>query len=279
VVPAVFGALLLLAGSRGSSDAGSERVHAAQLASPSPLFAERSAVPTTTGPPVATEAGEPTIDPAETTTVVAVVDAAAETQEAAQQKVSTGPAAGATSVAVAEAGTSGPTSGPTTTTAAATTAPATAARGADPTTTTMASTTTTTPTTVAVPAGPSRLPSVEAELLPLTNADRTAQGLGALTRNACMDTVASGYAKLMAGSGVMAHNPAAGPDVTACRPGASWGDNVGTTGPCSAKLLEEAWMASPSHRHNILTGSFQQVGFGAWADANGSCWVQVLFSS
>jgi len=115
--------------------------------------------------------------------------------------------------------------------------------------------------------------------VPLTNRDRGREGLGPLTRNACLDAIASGYAEKMARSGVLAHNPGAGPAVTGCRPNASWGDNVGTAAPCDTALLEERWMASPSHRRNILTGAFQLIGVGAWTDAQGGCWVQVLFSS
>ena len=142
----------------------------------------------------------------------------------------------------------------------------------------------TTTTTVAAalppaPAGPVRTPSIEAEIVPLTNRDRSAQGLGALSRDGCLDGVASGYAREMARTSVLAHNPDAGNGVAGCRPGATWGDNVGTAAPCSAALLEERWMASPSHRRNILTGAFRYMGIGAWTDTAGSCWVQVLFSS
>lgn len=155
---------------------------------------------------------------------------------------------------------------------------------APPSTTTTAaapaSTTTTTATTTApARSGPVRSPGVESEVVPLTNQDRTGQGLGSLSRNPCLDGVASGYAEQLARSGVLAHNPGAGAAVTDCRPNAAWGDNVGTATPCSASLLEEKWMASPSHRHNILTPDFQYIGVGAWTDEAGACWVQVLFSS
>ena len=139
-------------------------------------------------------------------------------------------------------------------------------------------TTTTTPPPPA-PSGRARASGVEAEVVPLTNADRTAQGLVALSRSACLDSIASGYAEQMAGSRVMAHNPGAGPAVQGCRPNATWGDNVGTAAPCDTARLEREWMASPSHRRNILTGEFRLIGVGAWTDEQGGCWVQVLFSS
>ena len=83
----------------------------------------------------------------------------------------------------------------------------------------------------------------------------------------------------LANSGVLAHNPGAGPAITDCRPGATWGDNVGTAAPCDVALLEQKWMASAGHRRNILTPAFRLIGVGAWTDAKGACWVQVLFSS
>ena len=128
-------------------------------------------------------------------------------------------------------------------------------------------------------AGPAHVPSVEADMVPLTNQDRNANGLGSLARNACLDGVAAGYAEQMARSGVLAHNPGAGAAVAGCRTDATWGDNVATSAPCDSALMEERFMASPPHRHNILTGAFSYVGVGAWSDAAGGCWVQVLFST
>lgn len=152
-----------------------------------------------------------------------------------------------------------------------------------PTTQAPEATTTTSTTTTTAPApvrtGRARGADVEAEVVPLTNADRTAQGLGTLSRSSCLDSAASGFAEQMARNGVLAHNPGAGPAVLDCRPNATWGDNVGTAAPCDTAFLETQWMASPSHRRNILTGAFQLIGVGAWTDAQGGCWVQVLFSS
>jgi len=163
-----------------------------------------------------------------------------------------------------------PTAGPTST------SPASPTRAAETITTT-----TTSPPPPPPPAtgGYARDRDVEAEVVPLTNQDRSAQGLGALSRNACLDSVASGYAEQMARSGVLAHNSGAGPAIQGCRPNSSWGDNVGTAAPCDVPRLEREWMASPGHRRNILTGAFQHIGVGAWTDEKGGCWVQVLFSS
>lgn len=145
-----------------------------------------------------------------------------------------------------------------------------------------APTTTTTAAPPPVPTttgGRARDPGVEAEVVPLTNQDRRAEGLGALSRNACLDSVASGFAEKMARSGVLAHNPGAGSAIGGCRPNAAWGDNVGTATPCDTPRLEREWMASPGHRRNILDGRFKLIGVGAWTDDQGGCWIQVLFSS
>jgi uncharacterized protein YkwD len=141
------------------------------------------------------------------------------------------------------------------------------------------STTTTTTTTTTTPARSARFPPAEAEVVPLTNADRSAGGLGTLSRNACLDAAASGFAEQMARSGVLAHNPGARAAVNGCRSNATWGDNVGMSSACDTALLEREWMASPGHRRNILTGAFTLLGVGAWTDEKGACWVQVLFSS
>ena len=145
--------------------------------------------------------------------------------------------------------------------------------------TTSTTTTTTAPPAPPAPAGRSPNPSAAAEVVPLTNADRSGAGLGTLSRNGCLDAAASGFAEQMARNGVLAHNSGAGAAVTECRPGATWGDNVGRAVPCDTALLERQWMASPSHRRNILTSAFAFIGVGAWTGDDGTCWVQVLFSS
>ena len=120
---------------------------------------------------------------------------------------------------------------------------------------------------------------IEAQVVPLTNTDRGNAGLGTLSRSGCLDSAASDYAAKLARSGALVHNPDSAAAVRACRPNAAWGDNIGTARPCSASLIEEKWMESPTHRHNILTPEFQYMGVGSWTDQMGNCWIQVLFSS
>jgi uncharacterized protein YkwD len=267
VVPAVLviGTLLVVGRDGGGGTAGTARIRAALGTPPSPLAVDHP-VPTTTPSP-ATSAG----DPVETPTTIAGAGVGAGRDLASLLTTTTGPSPSTVAGGTSAGATTVPAADPTTTAASASSSTSSTSS------TTSTSTTTTAPPPPPVTSG--RLPSVEADMLPLTNNDRTGQGLGTVARNACLDGVAGGYARQMAGNGVLAHNPGAGAAVIGCRPGASWGDNVGTTGPCSAAVLEDAFMASPSHRHNILTPGFTQVGFGVWTDANGSCWMQVLFSS
>ena len=292
VVPAAFGALMLLAGSRGSTDGATQRVRAAGTVSPLHLdgdmgtIAPAALAAPASGAPAGGGAGDAsaTTVPVDSgggpgTPSTTPPGAPGVPATAAGGDVSAGSAGSAPAGAGSDPATTAPRAmtsapadpGPSSTVTTAAVTPTSS------TSTTSTSTTSTTTTTVAPSSG--RLPSVEAALLPLTNRDRAANGLGALTRNSCIDAVASSYAQTMARNQALVHNPADASGVTGCVPNASWGDNIGTASQCDAGVLEDAWMASPTHRHNILTPGFTQVGFGAWTDTDGACWVQVLFSS
>ena len=54
-----------------------------------------------------------------------------------------------------------------------------------------------------------------------------------------------------------------------------WGENVGVTGG-NVSDLEQAFMASTSHRQNILNRSFRHVAIGA-VRVDGVLWVTVFF--
>ncbi|MEA2844134.1 MAG: hypothetical protein QOJ69_1805 [Actinomycetota bacterium] len=153
-------------------------------------------------------------------------------------------------------------------------APATAAQASPPTSAKPAVTETT------QPSGLARQPSVEAEVLSLTNRDRAANGRDALSRDGCMDGKASDWARHMAATKTMSHSGQGGPWVTGCRgASAAWADNVGNGIPCSASEMQGWWMGSPGHRTNLLGAGYVAAGIGVWADATGHCWFQVLFGS
>ncbi len=277
LIPVVMGAAVLIA-SGDQPPAGMSRLEATQT-SPAPVFEAAQQV---VEPPAATgDAGaEATVDtsvvPERPAQVTATIATAVSRPAVADGTPGLTPsAAGSSSVVPGEDAspalrTSPDTSAPGTTVASST---------SSTTSSTSSSTTITTTTTTAPAASRSRNAGAEAEIVPLTNADRVAAGLGALSRNGCLDSVASRFAEQMARSGVLAHNSGAGPAVNGCRAEATWGDNVGMSTACDTATLEREWMASPGHRRNILTGAFTVVGVGVWTDERGACWAQVLFST
>ena len=106
----------------------------------------------------------------------------------------------------------------------------------------------------------------------MTNADRTANGLKALATAADLQSQAQQHAADMARAGVLAHTTNLGSKIS------GWqriGENVGR-GP---KLtdIETAFMASPSHRENILDPAFSQIGVGVVFDGKEYFYVSVLF--
>lgn len=286
LVPAVIAAAVLLS-SGEAPPSGSSRLEV--TGGESPLFPDFPATATSPdeaalggldgafGAAAVDEGASAPVEPAAGGEAGAVdADAGAGTGPAATSAAS--PAERPDPAAGAGGDTRGTGSSPTSTSTTARPAATPAAQERATTTTRPAEVVTTTKP-APVPRGPVRSPGVESQVVPLTNADRSDEGLSPLSRNACLDGVASGYAEQMARSGVMAHNPGAGSAITGCRPGAAWGDNVGYAVPCSASVLEERWIVSPPHRRNILSPAFRHIGVGAWTDESGTCWVQVLFSS
>ena len=278
LLPLVIGAGLLTAAGNNRTT-GMSRLEATQSSvSPlvdDPLVAPRAAEPPAvpagaTAPGVDAPAPEATAESPPTTGVVAI--AAASPVPVAAPAAGTGDA-GASAVVAADA------ASPASATREASSPPTTSTPTTQTTTTSTTTSTTTTTTTTPAPAKRARFPQAEAEVVPLTNADRSAAGLGTLSRNACLDAAASGFAEQMARNGVLAHNSGAGAAVAGCRSNPTWGDNVGMSSACDTALLEREWMASPSHRRNILNEAVTLVGVGAWTDEKGTCWVQVLFSS
>ncbi len=288
LLPVVIGAAVLVAGNDRPAP-GMSRLEATQSVVPAPALepAEAVAAPALAGAePVAAGAETPVAAPSEPAASVSAggpgpapgAGTGAGTGDAGTGDDSSDDAgtgdAGASAIVAGEVASPASGSSPAASvpaSVATTTAPSTSSSTTTPTTTTT--------TTAPAPEPGGRARDAEAEVVPLTNADRAAAGLGALSRNGCLDAAAAGFAEQMARSGVLAHNPGAGGAVNGCRTNATWGDNVGMSTACDIAFLEREWMASPSHRRNILTGAFTLIGVGAWTDDAGTCWVQVLFSS
>ena len=108
------------------------------------------------------------------------------------------------------------------------------------------------------------------------NADRAANGLGPLCGNGQLAGAAQQWANWMAQNASLTHQ-----DLNALigrTPFHTVGENilvapVGT----SASAWEGAWMGSPGHRANILSGAFTSAGAGSAVSADGRVWVCVDF--
>jgi hypothetical protein len=110
------------------------------------------------------------------------------------------------------------------------------------------------------------------DLTSLTNADRTGRGLRPLASVAELQSFAQRRAVEMAKAGRLWHTPNLGSQIS------NWnrlGENVGR-GP---KLtdIEQAFMASASHRENILYPTFTEVGVGVISDGGPYLYVAVIF--
>ena len=99
--------------------------------------------------------------------------------------------------------------------------------------------------------------SDEARLLELTNQVRAANGLSALSINAQVTQVAQRWATTLAERGVLSHNGSLPSQVTGWK---ELGENVGVGG--TADAVHAGFLASPTHRANIVESAFTQVGFG-----------------
>lgn len=103
------------------------------------------------------------------------------------------------------------------------------------------------------------------QLLQLTNEKRQGQGLTPLTLNAQLSTAAAQKASDMFASNYWAHNSPTGktPWDFILSSGYRYtvaGENLAKNFSSSGGVVD-AWMASPSHRDNILKSSYKDVGF------------------
>ena len=135
---------------------------------------------------------------------------------------------------------------------------------------------------VAAPLHPSRAPVVSRvqvggdvwKLFQATNDSREALGLGTLVLNRQMSQVAFRHTQAMVRADALFHTA----DVDTYLHGIdwhAWGENVGYT-PGDVASMQDAFMASPPHRSNILNRSFTHVAIGA-VRFDGTLWVTVFF--
>ena len=112
----------------------------------------------------------------------------------------------------------------------------------------------------------------------LLNAERTSRGLRALKVNSRLSGAARQHSSDMVRKRYFSHNSRSGSDMgdrirsNGYLSGArSWmiGENLawGSGERSTPRSIVKAWMASPGHRHNILTGRFREIGIGVAASS------------
>ncbi|WP_405446203.1 CAP domain-containing protein [Streptomyces erythrochromogenes] len=118
----------------------------------------------------------------------------------------------------------------------------------------------------------------ESAVLALVNKERAAAGCGALTSNPKLSAAARGYSDTMARAGVMSHTGPDGSTMTSRveAAGYKWsnlGENI-ARGQADADAVMKAWMNSSGHRANILNCAFKEIGIGVHKGDGGPWWTQ-----
>jgi hypothetical protein len=120
--------------------------------------------------------------------------------------------------------------------------------------------------------GPSRALAGPQDLTAMTNADRVSRGLRALSTANDLQSFAQQRADEMARTKRLAHTTSLGTKISGWK---RLGENVGR-GP-TLQEIQTAFMASPSHRENILDPQFTQIGVGVTFDGADYLYVAVIF--
>jgi uncharacterized protein YkwD len=124
--------------------------------------------------------------------------------------------------------------------------------------------------------GPTKTPGYDAaataRLYAEVNAHRAAIGLGTLTVDAALASVAKTYTTGMAARRVLAHNDALFTPASHRSLGIAFlGENVGDT--WDAARFTPMFLASPHHRENIESPRFAVAGFAVVLDDHGQYWA------
>lgn len=113
--------------------------------------------------------------------------------------------------------------------------------------------------------------TAESRLVALVNRARADHGLAALRVAGDLRAVARRHSARMADRGRVSHNDRLGEDVTGWR---RTGENVGR-GP-DAPTVHRAFMDSSSHRRNVLSPHYREVGIGVERRGD-TIWVTQVF--
>ena len=112
-------------------------------------------------------------------------------------------------------------------------------------------------------------------MLSLTNADRANHDRRALSFAERLSRYAKAHSQAMADRGYLFHST--GDQLRAALDGYEWelgGENIGVGG--SLEGLEDAFMASPPHRQNLLRRVYQHAAFGI-VRQDARTWLTVIF--
>jgi uncharacterized protein YkwD len=108
--------------------------------------------------------------------------------------------------------------------------------------------------------------TLQADIVKLTNVQRTAHGCPALKVDGRLITAARGHSAYMARSGAFSHTGNGGSNFVARERAAGYpkpsAENI-AWGYRTGKDVVSAWMKSPGHRANILNCKSRTVGVGA----------------
>jgi uncharacterized protein YkwD len=108
------------------------------------------------------------------------------------------------------------------------------------------------------------------------NVDRGTAGLGGLCGSSALAGYAQSWANWMAQNQSLTHQDLG--RVLAGTTFSSVAENIlDGPGGMSTWQMEGAWMASPSHRQNILNGGYSAAGVGMATSSDGRIWVAVEF--
>ena len=118
-----------------------------------------------------------------------------------------------------------------------------------------------------------RLQTLDLGVLVQLNAVRKSHGLVPLKLNSSLTTAAQGHSSEMLADGYFAHDSINGApfwkrltSYSSSAPHGSWsvGENLLWSSPeVDAVKALKLWMASPEHRHNILTARWREIGIAA----------------
>lgn len=106
----------------------------------------------------------------------------------------------------------------------------------------------------------------ERQLVRLINEERTRHRLAPLSYSSLLARTAENHSRDMARNGFFSHNNPAGQgtEERINRAGYRWrayGENIGCGQDAPEKIMA-AWMKSSSHRENILSGAYTEIGVG-----------------